>query len=167
MLNSAWYWCNVSLLQRMWLTYAQKPFGKDFSFLRFSIHLFFLSVFFELKLFHQVSHRVWFYNLLSVQQEGTKDVHTLFPLYPGCSKISRTQFIAWACKCCRAQDRPLVLPLSSPLSDRKPIGLQQQLSSGSHWPQNSTFCLSVGRGQLREVANQAVCIQENMAQLAV
>lgn len=34
------------------------------------------------------------------------------------------------------------------LSDRKSIGLQQQLSSGSHWPQSSTSCISVGRGQV-------------------
>ena len=125
----------------------KNPFGKDFSFLRFPVCLFFLSVFFELKVFHQLATESDFIICLQFNRREPK-MYTLFSLYaqdagrlaehsslPGHASIAMHRTDLWC------------FHYSAPLSDRKPIGLQQQLSSGSHWPQNSTFCLSVGRGQ--------------------
>ena len=58
----------------------KKPFGKDFRFLRFSIHLFFLSVFFELKLFHQLATESDFIICLQFNRREPK-MYTLFSLY--------------------------------------------------------------------------------------
>lgn len=113
-----------------------------------SIFSFFLF-FFELKLFHQLATESDFIICFQFNRREPQ-MYTLFSLYaqdavrlaehsslPGHESVAVHRTDLWC------------FHFSPPLSDRKPIGLQQQLSSGSHWPQNSTFCLSVGRGQLR------------------
>ena len=112
------------------------------------LFFFFFPFFFELKLSHQLATEFDFIIYLQFNRREQK-MCTIFFLYaqnivrladhnslPGHASIAMHRTDLW------------YLYVSPSLSDRKPTGFQQQLSSGSHWPQSSTSCLSVGRGQL-------------------
>lgn len=115
--------------------------------MRFPIQVFFLFLS-ELKWFLQWTTEFDFIICLQFNKREQRTC-TIFSLYAqDAARIAEYNSLPRHASIARHRTVLLRFCISSSLSDRKPIGLQQQLSSGSHWPQSSTSCLSVGRGQL-------------------
>lgn len=146
-LNSAWYLYILPPQGRSTISLKWKWKGCRFPEISYSSFNSFF--FFELKLFYWLTTNFDFIICLQFN-ENEQRLCTIFSLYgQDIVKLAQHSLLLRQASIAMHRTDLLCLYLFPSLSDRKPVGLQQQLSSGSHWPQISTSCLSVGRGQVR------------------